>query len=103
MPDWHAHVRDHLGSLCRAQAEEEEVTDELAGHLEECYVALRANGIPEEEAFAQTCARAGKWEELRRGIVSAKQEGTMSVRVRQIWVPGLVTLLSSYIVLALLQ
>jgi len=103
MPDWRAHVRDHLGSLRHVRAEEEEVVCELAGHLEECYAALRAKGMPEEEAFSETCARAGNWEELRSGIVSAIEEGTMNDRVKQIWVPGLVTLLSSYVVLTLFQ
>lgn len=103
MRDWRAYVREHLGLLCFGRVEEEEVVRELAGHLEECYTALREQGIPEEEAFSQTCERAGNWEELQRGIVSARQEGMMSDRVRQVWVPGLVTLLSSYIALAILQ
>src|SRR5271166_870077 len=103
MSDWRAYVQDHLGSLCEAHAEREEIASELAGHLEEHYVALCAKGVPEQEAFSQTSAQAGDWEELRRGIVSAKQEGTMRDRVRQIWVPGLVTLFTSYFVLALLQ
>ncbi len=103
MPDWRAYVRDHLGSPCHARAEKEEVVSELAGHLEECYAALHTKGMPEEAALSETCARAGNWEELRRGIISAMEEGTMHDRVKQIWVPGLVTLLSSYIVLALLQ
>jgi hypothetical protein len=103
MPDWRAYARNRLGSLCSARADEEEVVCELAGHLEECYAALRAKGMPEEEAFSETCARTGNWEELRTGIVSAIQEGTMHDRIKQIWVPALVTLFSSYIVLALLQ
>jgi hypothetical protein len=55
--------------------------------------------VDEQEAYRNTRAQAGNWEELRRGIVSARQEGT----VKQIWLPGLVTFLFSYIVLALLQ
>ena len=103
MPDWRAYVRDRLGLLCDARVEEEEVTSELAEHLEDSYAALREKGMPEEEAFSQTCARVGNWRELRMGIVSAMQEGTMHDRVRQIWVPGVVTLLSSHVILALLQ
>ena len=103
MPDWSAYVREHLGSVDSALTGEEEIASELAGHLEECYAALRAQGIPEKEAFSRTCAQAGNWEKLRWGIASAKQEAMMHERVKQIWVPGLVTLLSSYIVLALLQ
>ena len=102
MPDWRFYVRDHLGSLCLPQTAEEEVVGELAGHLEELYAALRAEGVPEEKAVSQTCARAGNWEELRRGIVLARQEESMQDRVRQIWVPSLVTLVSSWGALALL-
>lgn len=101
MPDWRAFVEAHLGSLDGARAGEEQV-GELAGHLEECYAALRAKGMPQREALTQTCAQVGNWKELRRGIIAANQEGTMHDRVRQIWVPGLVTLLSSYILLSFL-
>ncbi len=103
MPDWRAYVRNHLAPLRRARAEEEDVASELADHLDEYYAALRAQGMPEEEAFARTCARVGNWNELRKEIAAANQEGTMRDRVQQIWVPGLVTLLSSYICLAFLQ
>jgi cytochrome bd-type quinol oxidase subunit 2 len=102
MADWCAYVRERLGSLRCAQAEKEEIAAELAGHLEERYAVLRTEGMSEEEAFARTCALAGNWEELRQGIVLARQEGNMHRRVRQIWVPSLVTLVSSWGVLALL-
>jgi hypothetical protein len=103
MPDWRAYVRHHLGSLGPARADDENVASELVAHLEEYYAALLAQGVPDEEACSRTCEQAGNWEELRDGIDSAKQEGMMNDRVRRIWVPGLVTLLSSYIALALLQ
>ena len=103
MRDWEAYVRRRLGSLRDTRGGEEGVVRELAGHLEECYAAFRAQGVPEEQAFSQTCEQAGNWGELRRGIVLAIQGGTMRERVRQIWMPGLVTLLSAYMVLAILQ
>lgn len=103
MPDWRAYAREHLGSFGAARAQEEIVLHELVAHLEENYAALLAQGVPEEEAFSRTCERAGDWEELRRGIISAKQEGMMNDRVRRIWVPGLVTLLSSCTLMGLLQ
>jgi hypothetical protein len=102
MRDWHAFVQERLGSLHGVQREREQITSELAGHLEEHYEALQAKGLGEEEAFAQTCARAGDWEEMRRGIASATQEGTVQDRIRQIWIPSLVTLVSSGAVLSLL-
>lgn len=87
MRDWRAYVQERLGSLRQGQMDQVQIANELAGHLEEHYEALWANGLGEDEAFAQTCARAGDWEELRRGIASATQEGTMQDRIRQIWIP----------------
>jgi hypothetical protein len=58
--------------------------------------------MAEEDAFLQTCARAGNWKELRRELFLAKREGTMDERVKQIWIPSLVTLLSAWVALALL-
>jgi len=103
MPDWRAYVRDRLGLIRDTRAAEEEVTSELAGHLEDSYAALRKKGMSEEEAVAESCEQVGNWTELRMGIDSAIEEGTMHDRVRQIWVPGVVTLLSSYVFLAILQ
>jgi hypothetical protein len=103
MPDWRVYVRDRLGLLCDARAKEEGVTSELAGHLEDSHAALCEKGMSEEKAFSETCERVGNWTELRMGILSAMQEGTMHDRLRQIWVPGVVTLLSSYVILTLLQ
>jgi hypothetical protein len=103
MPDWRAYVREHLGSLRRSPAEEEEAVAELAAHLEDFHAALLASGTPEAEAFSRTCARAGNWKQLRSEIIAAKQEGTMRDRIRQIWLPGLVTFMSAYFVLILLQ
>jgi hypothetical protein len=103
MHDWHAYARDHLGPLCLSPADEEQVALELAGHLEEFYAVLRAKGMPDEEAFSEACALAGNWDELRKGIVAAVQEESMHDRIKQIWVPALVTVFSSYLALALLQ
>jgi hypothetical protein len=103
MHDWHAYARHHLGSICLSPANEEQVALELAGHLEEFYAVLRAKGMSDEEAFSETCARAGNWEELRSGIVGAMNEETMHDRIKQIWIPAAVTFFASYIVLALFE
>ena len=100
MRDWHAFVQERLGSLHGVQREREQITSELAGHLEEYYEVLRSKGLAEEAALARTCAQAGDWEILRRGIVLATEEGIMQERVWQIWIPSLVTLVSSTVVLS---
>jgi hypothetical protein len=103
MPDWRTYVRERLAALSTSEAEREEIVGELAGHLEEYYFALQGDGMSEKEALRETCLRVGNWEELRQGIVTARQEGSMSNRVRQIWLPGVVTLFSSYVLLAFMQ
>ncbi|MGB7436610.1 MAG: permease prefix domain 1-containing protein [Candidatus Acidiferrum sp.] len=103
MRDWRGYVRERLESLRLAPEEIDEVADELAGHLEERYEALRAQGVPEDEAFARSCAEAGNWAELRQGVVLAKQEGRMSDRVKQIWLPSLITLFVGWAVLTLMM
>jgi hypothetical protein len=101
MRDWRAYVEHRLGPLKLERAEADEVVQELAGHLEEHYDGLRMQGVSEEDAFSRTCAEAGNWAQLRRGVISAKESG-MSDRVRQIWIPGLVTLLVGWGGLALM-
>jgi len=91
MRDWRAYVEGRLGTLRLERTEADEVVRELAGHLEECYEALRAQGVSEEAAFSRAGAEAGNWAELRRGVILVK-EGRMSDRVKQIWIPSLVTL-----------
>jgi hypothetical protein len=91
MRDWRGYVEGRLGALRLERVEADEVVRELAGHLEECYEELRAQGVSEEEAFSQACAEAGNWAELRRDVILAK-EGRISDRVKQIWIPSLVTL-----------
>jgi hypothetical protein len=99
MRDWQGYVRQRLGALRLDPAEREEITRELAGHLEEYYEELRRQGLGEEEAFERTCARAGSWKQLRRAVLLAKQEGTMTDRVKQMWIPSLLTLVVGWVVL----
>jgi hypothetical protein len=97
MRDWREYVRQRLGSMRLEHDETEPVMEELASHLEECYLKLRAAGLDEEEADARALALAGDWEELRQGIISAKEAETMSDRVRQIWIPSFITLVVGWV------
>jgi hypothetical protein len=74
----------------------------LAGHLQEHYESLIQKGIVKEAAYAQTCGQTWNWHELNKGITSAEMEVTMIDRVKQIWVPSLVTPLASWGVLTVL-
>ena len=58
--------------------------------------------MAEEDAFLQTFAGAGNWKEIRRELFLVQRERTIEERVKQIWIPSLVTLLSAWVALALL-
>lgn len=103
MLDWIQYVKARLGTLPLDGDEPQEVIEELATHLQEMYVSLRAKGASEAEALRLTRAQVESWEKLRDEIVYARQEGSMEDRVGQLWVPGLVTLLGSAGLLVVLE
>jgi hypothetical protein len=102
MPDWRTYVQEHLGLVSDLRASQKEIVSELAGHLEERYEALLASGIPQAEAERLTWETVGRWEDLRNEIVFAK-EGFVQNRVKQLWIPGLVTFVGSAGLLAVLE
>ncbi|HEX4543732.1 MAG TPA: permease prefix domain 1-containing protein [Candidatus Acidoferrum sp.] len=104
MPDWQELVRQRLRGLALDAAEKEEVHAELAAHLEETYEALLRKGMTESEAIDRALSLAGDWHDLQRGIYSARiRKDTMTNRVTQLWLPGLLTFVLSSGILALLQ
>jgi len=105
MPDWQELVRKRLSGLKLGSAEREEVHAELAVHLEESYESLRTKGLPEQAAMQQTLAQVADWQDLRREIQIARtvKENLMNDRVRQLWLPGLLTFALSMGLLELVQ
>jgi len=104
VPDWQELVRQRLSGLALDTAEKDEVQAELAAHLEESYGSLRTKGLPEEAAMQQTLAQVADWDDLQRRIHSARMEkDTMTNRVKQFWLPGLLTFTLSMGLLELVQ
>src|SRR5216117_310869 len=105
MPDWRELVSKGLSGLKLGAGEKEEVHAELAAHLEETYKALRARGLPEQAAIQQTLAQVADWQDLRRKIQIARtvKDNIMNDRVRQLWLPGLLTFALSMGLLELVQ
>lgn len=103
MPDWLAYVNERLDRLSLPERESSQVREELAAHLEDTHLSLRAQGASESEAFRLTCAQVSSWQELRRDILAAKSEAFMQNRVTQMWIPGLVTLFGSAALLAIFE
>jgi hypothetical protein len=104
VPDWLEIVHQQLAGLMLESDEANNVCEELAGHLEETYRALLANGVPEDVATGRTLQEVTSWRVLQRKIESAREkESPMPKRVAQFWFPALSTLLLSAALLALIQ
>jgi hypothetical protein len=104
MRDWEALVERHLTGLALAPAERAEVIAELAAHLEERCEELRGQGMTEEESLRRTFSEVNDWQDLRQRIQTAKtKENIMSKRVKQLWLPSLLTFVLAMSLLALIQ
>ena len=104
MPDWQGLVRQRLAGLTLDPAEKEEVCKELTGHLEESYESLLKEGTPEHAALHRVFSLVTNWQDLQREIFIAKRSGDlMQKRLRQLWIPGFLTLILSMLVLAAFQ
>lgn len=69
MPDWNPGIRLRLASLDLAPAREAAIVEELAQDLDDCYLALLASGVCEEEAYQQTLAELRGNELLWRDLL----------------------------------
>src|SRR5882762_2297093 len=104
MPDWQELVRQRLSGLALDAEEKDEVQVELAAHLEESYEVFRTEGLPEYEAVQRTLSQVADWKDLQRKIDSARiAKDTMTNRVTQLWLPGLLTFALSMGLLELVQ
>jgi len=104
MLDWEALVGERLGSSSLAPEEQYEVVAELAGHLEETFEQLRRQGLSEETAVERALSQVKNWQSLRRKIQKARmKEDVMTDRVKQVWLPGFLTLFLSMMLLMAIQ
>jgi hypothetical protein len=104
MRDWEALVRQRLAGLALDGEERREVVVELAAHLEETFEGLRREGLSEGAATERALAQVQDWGSLRRRIQKARRkEDVMTDRVRQVWLPGFLTLFLSMMLLMAIQ
>jgi hypothetical protein len=100
MPDWQALVGEQFAAISLEPEERREVIAELAGHLEESFEQLRRQGLSEGAAVERALSQVKNWQSLRRRIQKARmKEDVMTDRVKQIWLPGFLTLFLSVILL----
>jgi hypothetical protein len=104
MRDWRKVVRQQLAGLALEPEEKREVLEELAEHLEETYESLLCQGVSEHGAAQRALSEVPDWNDLRRRIDSArKKENNMTNRIKQFWLPSLLTLFLSMGLLMLIQ
>jgi len=102
--NWEELVRAKLAGLAIEPREKREVIEELAAHLDETYEELRGRGLAEEDAAQRALREVKDWQDLRRRIQTARaKENIMTNRVKQFWLPSLVTMLFTMGLLALIQ
>jgi hypothetical protein len=104
MPDWDGLLCQKLVGLSLEAGERREVIAELAGHLEETFEELRQQGLTEEAAVERALSQVRDWQSLRRRIQRARmKEDVMTDRVKQVWLPGFLTLFLSLMLLMAIQ
>jgi hypothetical protein len=104
MRDWEAIVREGLTGSCLKPRELREVIAELAAHLEETFEELRRQGLSEKTAVERALSQVKNWQSLRRKIQKARmKEEVMTDRVKQVWLPGFLTLFLSMMLLMTIQ
>lgn len=92
MREWYAIVGEKLAGLDLAPSQQEETVRELASHLEDHYEEGRAHGLNDSDACELTLREITDWRRLARRIHHAKQtEETMKNRMRNLWLPGLIS------------
>jgi hypothetical protein len=104
MHDWEALVREKLAGSSLESEKLRDVIAELADHLEETFEQLRRQGLTEEAAAERALSQGKNWQSLRRKIQKARiKEDVMSDRVKQVWLPGFLTLFLSLMLLMAIQ
>jgi len=103
MRDWKTLVEQRLAGLALEPRDRTEVIAEVAAHLEDICDEMLRQGMTEEEAVRRALSQAGNWRSLQHKIVSAKRrEEVMEKRIRQLWIPGFLTLILSMLFLTAL-
>jgi hypothetical protein len=104
VPDWCEIARQGLGPLPFEADREGEIILELAHHLEDLYSDAVRQGKSDAEAVQSALSAAADWDELRREIQLAAEEGdVMNYRIKTLWLPGAFAVALSGIVLRLFQ
>jgi len=105
MPDWNRLVRKRMSGALKLEPHVmEEVTAELAAHLEEAYERARAAGASERTAIRQTLQEVVSWSDLRAEIRRTRSmEDGMTRRTKLLWLPAIGILFTVGLVLVIVD
>jgi hypothetical protein len=104
MHDWEETIRRKLMGLPLSRSRRENLTLELANHLEDLYAELVASGIPEPEASAQCLEQLNDVPQIAAAAKRSEiREDAMNQRSRTLWLPGLITLTLASVSLMVMQ
>ena len=96
MRDWTALVHRHLASVRVDERRRHEISAELAGHLEDAYVAALRSGCKEAEAIAHAMEHVPNWSALAVAVEkSADEDSTMTRHALTVLLPGTTILLAA--------
>lgn len=105
MRDWGNDVSRKLADSKLSAAEREEISRELAGHLEDLCAAACSSGQDEDAATQRATAELQEDEYLGAHLYRARKENAMNLndRTKRLWLPGMTILLASAASLTILQ
>lgn len=104
MNSWRQKVRQYFEGCDLPRQVRDEVTAELAAHLEEIDENARANGITQAAATELALQEVDDWRVLVSEIARVKsKEGLMNHRTKSLWLPALATFLGASLSLMICQ
>jgi hypothetical protein len=87
MPDWRRLVSRRLHRLDVPPERRDEIAREMAGFLEDLYAERLRLGDSPRTARRAAIAGAGRWPDVVRAL--EREEGSVTHRLRTLWLPGL--------------
>ncbi len=103
MTDWTPKVRQMLELGKLPIEEKEQIIAEVIAHLEDLYEQYRMEGLDESEAAKQAFIEVKDWHGFATDIQHARRtEGNLNNRVKNLWLPGLGSIVAAQLLPKLL-
>ncbi|HEX4004388.1 MAG TPA: DUF4440 domain-containing protein [Candidatus Acidoferrales bacterium] len=105
MPDWRGKVSRKLEHSKFSPEERAEISSELGGYLDDLCDDASSHGFDDRLAMQRAFSEFCEDENLGENLFRARREGNVNLndRTKQFWLPGIVMLLASTVLLATFQ